>query len=73
MVFVPGEIPRQGMFAHWGRGTGATRLERVFPRGTDGIRKRLVAADLIPLAEALPSLLAVDARERMRLSGQGCW
>ena len=70
MVFVPGEIPRQSVFAHWGRGTGAARLELVFPGGTYGIRKRLVAADLIPLAEALPALLAVGARERMRLSGQ---
>jgi hypothetical protein len=70
LVFVPGKIPRQGMFAHWGRGTGSARVELVFPGGTYGIRKRLVAADLIPLAEALPALLAVDAREQMRLSGQ---
>ena len=70
MVFVPGEIPRRGVFAHWGRGTGSARVELVFPGGTYGIRKRLVAADLIPLGEALPALLAVGARERMRLSGQ---
>jgi hypothetical protein len=43
MVFVPGEIPRQGMFAHWGRGTGAARLELVFPG----------AAIWPPLAEVL--------------------
>jgi len=70
VVFVPGEVPRQGVFAHWGRGTGSARVELVFPGGTYGIRKRLVAADLIPLAEALPALLAVGAPERMRLSGQ---
>ena len=55
LVFVPGKVPRQGMFAHWGRGTGSARVELVFPGGTYGIRKRLVAADLIPLAEALPA------------------
>src|ERR1700693_5247472 len=70
MVFVPGEVPRQGVFAHWGRGTGSARVELVFPGGTYGIRKRLVVADLIPLGEALPALLAVGAGERMRLSGQ---
>jgi superfamily II DNA or RNA helicase len=64
LVFVPGEIPRRGVFAHWGRGSGSAKLELVFPRGRDGIRKRLVSADLIPLAEALPALLAVDPDER---------
>ena len=53
LVFVPGEIPRQGVFAHWGRGTGSAKVELVFPGGTYGIRKRLMSADLIPLAEAL--------------------
>jgi len=70
LVFVPGEIPRQGVFAHWGRGTGRAKLELVFPGGTYGIRKRLVSADLIPLDEALPELLAGDASERLRLSGR---
>jgi hypothetical protein len=69
LVFVPGEIPRQGVFAHWGRGTGHSKLELVFPGGTYGIRKRLVSADLIPLAEALPELLASDTGDR-RLSGR---
>jgi superfamily II DNA or RNA helicase len=64
LVFVPGEIPRRGVFAHWGRGSGSAKLELVFPRGRYGIRKRLVSADLIPLAEALPALLAVDPDER---------
>ena len=70
LVFVPGEIPRRGVFAHWGHGTGRAKLELVFPGGTYGIRKRLVSADLIPLAEALPVLLAGDAGERLRLSGR---
>ena len=64
LVFVPGEIPRRGVFAHWGKGSGSAKLELVFPGGTYGIRKRLVSADLIPLAEALPALLAVDPDER---------
>src|SRR6476469_8369743 len=71
LVFVPGEIPRRGVFAHWGRGTGSAKVELVFPGGTYGIRKRLMSADLIPLAEALPSLLAVEASERTRQSSRG--
>ena len=70
LVFVPGEVPRQGVFAHWGRGTGSAKIELVFPGGTYGIRKRLMSADLVPLAEALPALLAADAGERTRLSAQ---
>ncbi len=60
LVFVPGEIPRRGVFALWGKGSGSAKLELVFPGGTYGIRKRLISADLIPLAEALPALLAID-------------
>jgi superfamily II DNA or RNA helicase len=58
------------MFAHWGRGTGSAKVELVFPGGTYGIRKRLMSADLIPLTEALPALLAADSGERMRLSAR---
>ena len=61
---MPGEIPRRGVFALWGKGSGSAKLELVFPGGTYGIRKRLVSADLIPLAEALPALLAVDPGEQ---------
>ena len=64
LVFVPGEIPRLGVFARWGRGTGSAKLELVFPGGRYGIRKRLVSADLIPLTDALPALLAADPGER---------
>jgi SNF2-related domain/SNF2 Helicase protein/Helicase conserved C-terminal domain len=64
LVFVPGEVPRQGVFAHWGKGSGSAKLELVFPGGRYGIRKRLVSADLIPLGEALPALLAADPGER---------
>ncbi len=64
LVFVPGEIPRRGVFALWGRGSGSTKLELVFPGGTYGIRKRLMSAEFIPLAEALPVLLGVDPGEQ---------
>jgi len=74
LVFVPNAIPRRGMFAHWGKGSGSAKLELVFPGGRYGIRKRLVSADLIPLAEALPPLLSVDPDQRagrsMRRSAQ---
>ena len=64
LVFVPAGIPRRGVFALWGRGSGSAKLELVFPGGRYGIRKRLVSADLIPLAEALPTLLAADPGEQ---------
>src|SRR5882724_3550861 len=70
MVFVPGEIPRRGVFAHWGRGTGSAKVEQVFPGGTYSLRKRLVSADLIPLDQALPVLLSDGTGERTRLSAQ---
>jgi superfamily II DNA or RNA helicase len=60
LLFVPGEVPRHGAFARWGTGAGNTKLELVFPGGTYGIRKRLVTAELIPLTEALPVLLAIN-------------
>ena len=59
-VFLPSEIPRQGMLALWGTGTGTSKIELVFPGGTYGVRKRLVSATLLPLSEALPQLLAIN-------------
>jgi SNF2-related domain/SNF2 Helicase protein/Helicase conserved C-terminal domain len=64
LIFVPGAIPRRGVFALWGNGSGSAKLELVFPGGTYGIRKRLISAELIPLAEALPVLLGVDPGEQ---------
>ncbi len=64
LIFVPGEIPRRGVFALWGNGSGSAKLELVFPGGTYGIRKRLMSAEFIPLAEALPVLLGVDPGEQ---------
>jgi superfamily II DNA or RNA helicase len=65
LVFVPSKIPRRGVFAHWGTrsGSGSGKLELVFPRNPHNLRKRLVSADLIPLGDALPELLAVDPDE----------
>ena len=60
LIFIPNEIPRRGVFALWGNGSGSAKLELVFPGGTYGIRKRLVSAEIIPVAEALPALLAID-------------
>jgi len=73
LVFLPNEIPRRGAFAAWGKGPGnpvpgAARIELVFPGGTYGIRKRMVSAELIPLAEALPLLLSSEDSLRMRRS-----
>jgi hypothetical protein len=64
LIFVPDKIPRRGRFALWGTGSTHPRsngkLELAFPRGTDAMRKRMVAAQFIPLAQALPELLAID-------------
>jgi hypothetical protein len=60
-VFMPSEIPRNGMLALWGTGTGPNKIELVFRGGTYGVRKRVVSATLLPVADALPQLLAVDA------------
>jgi superfamily II DNA or RNA helicase len=60
LIFIPNEIPRRGVFVLWGNGSGSAKLELVFPGGTYGIRKRLVSAEIIPLAQALPALLAID-------------
>ncbi|MFY9867538.1 MAG: hypothetical protein WAK58_27350, partial [Trebonia sp.] len=73
LVFVPNDIPRRGVFACWGRGVGNpvpgnAKVELVFPGGTYGIRKRLVSAELIPVAEALPMLLSTDSVSRTRRS-----
>ena len=59
-VFVPDVIPRFGVFAFWGTGSGQDKVELVFAGGRYGIRKRLVSADLVRVADALPMLLAVD-------------
>ena len=73
LVFLPNEIPRRGVFACWGKGPGSpvpgnAKVELVFPGGTYGIRKRMVSAELIPVAEALPLLLSSEDALGMRRS-----
>ena len=62
-IFVPSKIPRQGKLALWGTGSGSDKIELVFAGGTYGVRKRLVPATLVPVAEVLPLLLAIDPNE----------
>ena len=59
-VFVPGEIPRLGGFAFWGAGPGPDKVELVCSGGTYGVRKRLVPATFVPVAEILPELVCLD-------------
>jgi hypothetical protein len=57
---MPDDIPRRGVFALWGAGSGTSKVELVFARGADGLRKRLVTASFLSVAEALPELLSID-------------
>ena len=57
---MPDDIPRRGVFALWGTGSGTSKVELVFARGADGLRKRLVTASFLSVAEALPELLTID-------------
>ena len=59
-IFVPDEIPRRGVLALWGTGSGTGKVELVFARGASALRKRLVTARFLSVAEALPELLSVD-------------
>jgi hypothetical protein len=61
-VFVPDDVPRRGVLALWGTGSGTGRtgkVELVFASAY-GLRKRLVTARLLSVAEALPELLSID-------------
>src|SRR5260370_18122905 len=57
-VFVPDDVPRRGVLALWGTGSGTDKVELVFAR-VGGLRKRLVTARFLPVAEALPELLSI--------------
>jgi len=59
-IFVPDEIPRRGVLALWGTGSGTGKVELVFARGASALRKRLVTARFLSVAEALPELLSID-------------
>jgi hypothetical protein len=61
-------LPRRGVFASWGNGPsnpvlGNAKVELVFPGGAHGIRKRLVSAELIPLAAYGRSSATAGGRE----------
>jgi superfamily II DNA or RNA helicase len=59
-TFVPADPPRAGVLAVWGDGQGPDELELVLPAGR-GLRRRRVRGRLLPLASALPALLAPAA------------
>jgi superfamily II DNA or RNA helicase len=56
-TFVPADPPRSGRLAVWGDGQGPDELDLVLPAG-GGMRRRRVRGRLLPLAAALPALLA---------------
>ena len=59
-TFVPADPPRAGALAVWGDGQGSDELDLVLPAGR-GTRRRRVRGRLLPLASALPALLAPAA------------
>jgi superfamily II DNA or RNA helicase len=59
-TFVPADPPRAGALAVWGDGQGPDELDLVVPAGR-GTRRRRVRGRLLPLASALPALLAPAA------------
>jgi superfamily II DNA or RNA helicase len=59
-IFIPGRVPRESNVAFWGAGTGPDKIEIVVGGGASGVRKRLVSATAVPVAEALPILLSID-------------
>jgi superfamily II DNA or RNA helicase len=59
-TFVPADPPRAGALAVWGDGQGSDELDLVLPVG-GGMRRRRVRGRLLPLASALPALLAPAA------------
>jgi superfamily II DNA or RNA helicase len=59
-TFVPADPPRAGALAVWGDGQGPDELDLVVPAGR-GTRRRRVGGRLLPLAAALPALLAPAA------------
>ena len=59
-TFVPADPPRAGALAVWGDGQGSDELDLVLPAGR-GTRRRRVRGRLLPVASALPALLAPAA------------
>ena len=60
-IFVPSDPPRDGVLAVWGDEPGPTPVELVLPANTGkSFRRARVDAHVLPLAEAIPRLLAVS-------------
>jgi superfamily II DNA or RNA helicase len=59
-TFVPADPPRAGALAVWGDGQGPDELDLVLPAGGRA-RRRRVRGRLLPVAAALPALLAPAA------------
>jgi SNF2-related domain/SNF2 Helicase protein/Helicase conserved C-terminal domain len=59
-TFVPADPPRAGALALWGDGQGNDQLDLVLPVG-GGARRRRFRGRLLPVASALPALLAPAA------------
>ncbi|MDQ0380140.1 DEAD/DEAH box helicase [Amycolatopsis thermophila] len=59
-IFVPSDPPRDGALAVWGDQPGPTPVELVLPAGAGkSFRRTRVDAHVLPLAEAIPRLLAL--------------
>ncbi|KAA9158386.1 DEAD/DEAH box helicase [Amycolatopsis acidicola] len=59
-IYVPSDPPRDGVLALWGDGVpGESPIELVLPKGK-AFRRGKVDARVLPLAEAIPGLLAVE-------------
>ncbi|WP_106176693.1 DEAD/DEAH box helicase [Prauserella shujinwangii] len=56
-TYLPADPPRDGSLALWGDGSGDTRVQLVLPAGRS-FRRTTVDAHVLPLADALPRLLA---------------
>jgi hypothetical protein len=72
-AFIPDAIPRNGMLALWGTGSGPDKVEVVVPCPSLGVRKRLVTATLAPVAEALPALLTINPDDPEVRRSLGVW
>nr|WP_157360740.1 DEAD/DEAH box helicase [Amycolatopsis thermoflava] len=58
-IFVPSDPPRDGVLAVWGDEPGPTPVELVLPAGAGkSFRRARVDAHVLPLADAIPRLLA---------------
>ncbi|HVW40828.1 MAG TPA: DEAD/DEAH box helicase [Amycolatopsis sp.] len=69
-IFVPSDPPRAGVLALWGDSAGPTPIELVLPQGK-AYRRTKVDAHVLPLAEAIPRLLAMGESPSPALAAFG--